>query len=367
MAESQQQLAPTASATKPVLAVNNLQTHFFMDNNVVKAVDGVSFNLYPGKTLALVGESGCGKSVTSNSILRLIQPPGKLVGGTITINPPDEEPIEIVGIDEKDDRLYHVRGGLVSMIFQEPMTALSPVHTIGNQMCEAILLHQNLTVPQAEELAVSMLAKVGIPGPEQRLKQYPFELSGGMRQRVCIAMAVACKPKVLIADEPTTALDVTIQAQILHLIKDLQQEMNTAVLMITHDLGVVAQVADEVAVMYLGQIVESGSVRQVLRQPQHPYTQGLLASLPSLNFGETLFAIPGSVPSPGQRPPGCCFHPRCAHAKAGVCNVGDRPVLESLQDGAAVACVRRDELPPFDVTKLDKVNLLKTNLLKVNL
>ena len=253
--------------TKPLLSVRNLQTHFTMGENVVKAVDGVSFDLYPGKTMALVGESGCGKSVTSASILRLIQPPGKVVGGTITIDPPEEKAIEIVGLPEDDDRLFHVRGGSISMIFQEPMTALSPVHTVANQICEAILLHQDMTYQQAEALAVEMLDKVGIPDPHKRVKQYPFELSGGMRQRVCIAMALACKPKVLIADEPTTALDVTIQAQILHLIKDLQAEFGTAVLMITHDLGVVAQVADDVSVMYLGRVVEQGTVRQVLKNP----------------------------------------------------------------------------------------------------
>ena len=232
------------------------------------------------------------------------------------------------------------------------MTALSPVHTIGNQICEAILLHQDMSLTEAEALAVEMLGKVGIPGPEKRLKQYPFELSGGMRQRVCIAMAIACKPKVLIADEPTTALDVTIQAQILHLIKDLQEELGTAVLMITHDLGVVAQVADNVSVMYLGRIVEQGTVRQVLKHPKHPYTQGLLASLPSLNQGDQLFAIPGSVPAPGQRPPGCFFHPRCQHCQAGVCDTGDTPPLQTDNDGQVVSCARLEELPEFDLMKM---------------
>lgn len=345
-------MEPSDKQSNPVLSVRDLQTHFFTDDGTVKAVDEVSFDLHAGKTLALVGESGCGKSVTSNSILRLIQKPGKIVAGTITIDVPGEEPIEVAGLSEKDERLYRVRGGLVSMIFQEPMTALSPVHTIGNQICEAILLHQDMSEAEAESLAIEMLGRVGIPGPEKRLKQYPFELSGGMRQRVCIAMAVACKPKVLIADEPTTALDVTIQAQILHLIADLQQEYDTAVLLITHDLGVVAQVADDVAVMYLGKIVEKGTVHQVLKKPRHPYTQGLLASLPSLNHGEQLFAIPGSVPSPGQRPPGCFFHPRCSFCDLSKCATGGPPPLETLGDGVSVRCVRHAEIPAFDIEHL---------------
>ncbi len=240
----------------PALTIENLQTFFFTEEGQIPAVNGVSFTLARGRVLALVGESGCGKSVTSYSILRLIRPPGKIVGGKIVFHPLKGEPIDIAALDEKSNALYRVRGGHVSMIFQEPMTALSPVHTVGNQICEAILLHQDVSEAKARDLAVGMLRKVGIPGAERRIDQYPHEMSGGMRQRVVIAMALVCNPEVLIADEPTTALDVTIQAQILKLIKDLQRESGTSVIFITHDLGVVAQVADDVAVMYLGRVVE---------------------------------------------------------------------------------------------------------------
>jgi ABC-type dipeptide/oligopeptide/nickel transport system ATPase component len=260
-----------------LLNVTNLQTHFHTEEGKLPAVDGVTFSVPKGKTLAIVGESGCGKSVTAYSILRLIQPPGEIVGGAIELKIDDELTVDIVKMTEKSDKLYHVRGGVVSMIFQEPMTALSPVHSVGNQICEAILSHQEVSKAEAEKLAVEMLRRVGIPGPEKRLTQYPFEFSGGMRQRVMIAMALVCKPKLLIADEPTTALDVTVQAQILKVIKDLQAEMGTSVLLITHDLGVVAQTADEVAVMYLGRVVEQGPGITVLdwhgrrlEAPAHP-------------------------------------------------------------------------------------------------
>lgn len=275
-----------------VLDVENLRVSFFTEEGEVQAVNDVSFSMRRGKCLAIVGESGSGKSVTAYSILRLIQTPGKIMGGRIQLNPKAGDPVDVVQLSEKSDLLYHVRGGLVSMIFQEPMTALSPVHTVGNQICEAILLHQDKTPKQAEALAIEMLAKVGIPNAASRLSQYPHEFSGGMRQRVVIAMALVCRPEILIADEPTTALDVTIQAQILQLIKSLQAEMGTSVLFITHDIGVVAQVADDVCVMYRGRIVEKGPVRLVLKQPMHPYTKGLLGAIPGLaSLGKRLPTI----------------------------------------------------------------------------
>ena len=330
-----------------VLEVEGLQTFFCTEEGEIPAVNGVSFSLARGQVLALVGESGCGKSVTSYSILRLIRPPGRIVGGRIVFYPKEDDPIDIAALDEKSDLLYRVRGGHISMIFQEPMTALSPVHTVGNQICEAILLHQDVTEPAARELALAMLRKVGIPGAERRLDQYPHEMSGGMRQRVVIAMALVCQPEILIADEPTTALDVTIQAQILKLIKDLQRASGTSVIFITHDLGVVAQIADEVAVMYLGRVVEKAAVREALKRPIHPYTAGLLRSLPSMEGAKgRLPAIKGSVPSLSAIPPGCPFHPRCEHAAPGRCDVGAPPALRTFSNGGQAACVRAEELRP---------------------
>lgn len=262
--------------------MEDLEVTFYTEEGAVQAVRGISFEMRRGEILAIVGESGSGKSVTAFSILRLIQSPGKITGGKITFFPQQGEPIEITSLGEKDERLFDVRGGYISMIFQEPMTALSPVHTIGNQICEAILLHQDIGEEEARRRAVEMIDRVGIPYAEQRLEQYPHELSGGMRQRVVIAMALVCRPEILIADEPTTALDVTIQAQILELIKELQGEMGTSVLFITHDLGVVAQTADHVNVMFGGRILEKGTVRQILKDPYHPYSRGLLAAIPSV-------------------------------------------------------------------------------------
>ncbi len=330
-----------------LLEVRDLRTHFRTDEGEVRAVDGVSFTIKRGQILALVGESGCGKSVTSYSILRLIQPPGEIVGGSVRLYPRSGKPlIDILKLRENDDVLYHVRGGLAAMIFQEPMSALSPVHTIGDQIAEAVLLHQDLDKKQARARAAEMLKKVGIPNADVRLRQYPHELSGGMRQRVVIAMALACNPELLIADEPTTALDVTIQAQILGLLKKLQTETGAGVLLITHDMGVVAQTADEVAVMYLGRIVERGSVRQIFESPRHPYTMGLLQSLPSRSVrGRRLPSIPGSVPAVTSIPPGCPFHPRCPFAVRGRCDVGAPPPLEPVGPGHEAACVRVHEIP----------------------
>ena len=289
----------------------------------------------------MVGESGCGKSVTSYAILQLIQTPGRIVGGHIWLHPRDEPALDLVALGPRSEELYRVRGGIASMIFQEPMTALSPVHTIGNQLTEVLYIHQPCTRSQALERAEAMLARVGIPKPRERLSQYPHELSGGMRQRVVIAMALLCRPQLLIADEPTTALDVTIQAQILRLIKSLQAELGMALLLITHDLGVVAQMADEVAVMYLGRVVERGTVRNVLKRPAHPYTRALLESLPSRHPpGSRLPSIPGTVPGLRDIPAGCPFHPRCRYAEPTTCDRNIPPALISLpsQPEAAVAC-----------------------------
>ncbi len=265
------------------LTIENLHVRFHMEEGIVRAVNGVNLVLNRGRTLAIVGESGSGKSVTAFSILRLIQKPGEIAEGKIVLYPRKREPIDITALSEKSETLYELRGGLVSMIFQEPMTALSPVHSVGNQICEAILLHHDVTEKESEKIASEMLEKVGIPNADQKLRQYPHEFSGGMRQRVVIAMALVCRPEVLIADEPTTALDVTIQAQFLNLLKSLKEDTGTSIIYITHDMGVVAQTADDVAVMYKGRVVEKGTVRQILKDPIHPYTRGLLAAIPSMS------------------------------------------------------------------------------------
>ena len=345
-----------SDSDEPVLTVENLHVHFFTDDGVARAVDGVNFSVRRGTTLAIVGESGCGKTVTAYAILRLIQPPGEITGGRITLFAKDGREVEITALADNDETLFDLRGGKVSMIFQEPMTALSPVHTIGDQIAEGILLHQEVDEEEAWERAGQLLARVGIPGAVERLHQYPHEMSGGMRQRAVIAMALACKPELLIADEPTTALDVTIQAQILKLLKDLQTEMQTSVLLITHDLGVVAQTADEVAVMYLGRVVEQADVRTVLKNPRHPYTMALLKSLPGMSGDrrQQLDSIAGSVPSATEIPRGCPFHPRCSYAEPGRCDVGEPPNLAPVAESAAaahvVACARTDEIPELAST-----------------
>ena len=293
---------------QPIIEIKNLKTYFNTDEGIAHAVDDVSFSVYPGETLGIVGESGCGKSVTSLSIMKLIpQPPGYFAGGEILYKGRN-----ILDIPETDMR--EIRGNKISMIFQEPMTSLNPVFTVGHQIEEAIIVHQGLNAVDARQKAIEMLKLVSIPSPEQRADDYPHQLSGGMRQRIMIAMALSCNPEVLIADEPTTALDVTIQAQILELIEDLQKELNLAVIMITHDLGVVAEVCDRVVVMYAGQIVEKGSVRDIFKNPQHPYTKGLLASIPNMGKDESsqsLYNIKGMVPSATEFPQGCHFNPRC--------------------------------------------------------
>ncbi|HEU5078006.1 MAG TPA: ABC transporter ATP-binding protein [Opitutaceae bacterium] len=336
---------PAANLHDTVLEVSELRTHFATEEGrALPAVDGVTFSIKRGRTLALVGESGCGKSVTSYSLLRLIQKPGRIVGGRVLLRSAREGQIDVTALPENSPQLRHVRGGLVSMIFQEPMTALSPVHTVGSQIAEVVLLHRGVSKPEARAISIEMLRKVGIAAPDRRFDQYPHEMSGGMRQRVMIAMALVCRPELLIADEPTTALDVTIQAQILGLIRALQREIGCSVLLITHDLGVVAQMADDVAVMYLGRIVEQGPVREVLKSPRHPYTQGLLRSIPSANVGGRLTSIPGTVPTLSAIPRGCPFHPRCPYAVRGRCDVDGPPELRELTPGHFAACVRAEEI-----------------------
>lgn len=299
----------SSTLSEPILKVRNLKTYFKTDEGIAKAVDDVSFDVFAGETLGLVGESGCGKSVTALSIMRLIQsPPGFFDGGEILFNGTD-----ILKLPE--NRLREIRGNQISMIFQEPMTSLNPVFTCGDQIVEAIRLHQSLDKHQAEKKAKEMLDLVGIPDASQRLKEYPHQLSGGMRQRVMIAMALSCNPSILIADEPTTALDVTIQAQILDLIQGLQDELGLAVIMITHDLGVIAEIAQRVVVMYAGEIVEQGESRSIFHRSKHPYTDGLLKSIPNLSaieeHPESLYTIKGMVPSATEFPEGCHFNPRC--------------------------------------------------------
>ncbi len=320
----------TLNPNGTLLDVVDLKTYFKSMDGTVKAVDGVDFSLKPGQTLGVVGESGCGKSVTSLSIMRLVDRPGFLAGGQLMFRGRD-----LAKISEKAMR--GVRGDEISMIFQEPMTSLNPVFTVGNQVREAITEHRKISKSDADARTVELFRMVGIPSPERRVKDYPHNMSGGMRQRVMIAMALALQPDLLIADEPTTALDVTIQAQILELIRDLRTKNNTAVLLITHDIGVVAEMADEVVVMYTGKVVEHGSVQQVLKTPKHPYTVGLLNSIPSIGQkGGRLNVIPGTVPSPLNLPKGCPFAPRCPHAMA-ICRE-EEPILKTLDDGSAARC-----------------------------
>lgn len=314
-----------------LLEIEKLQTHFFTDRGVARAVDGVSFDVPRGQTVALVGESGCGKTVTALSIMRLVpDPPGKIVNGKVTFQGRD-----LLGLTEREMR--SVRGKEIAMIFQEPMTSLNPVFRVGAQVAEAIILHQKVSKREARKRTVELLDKVGIPEAEQRADEYPHQMSGGMCQRVMIAMALSCNPSLLIADEPTTALDVTIQAQILALLRELQQEFHMSILLITHDLGIVAETADNVAVMYASKIVEWAPCTDLFREPLHPYTVGLFRSLPRLE-GERkrLRVIPGTVPSPLDFPSGCKFHPRCPIA-ADKCAT-DEPELMDAADGRLAAC-----------------------------
>jgi oligopeptide/dipeptide ABC transporter ATP-binding protein len=319
-----------------LLEVRGLKTYFYTDDGVVPAVDGVDFSLNRGETLGIVGESGCGKSVTSLSIMGLIpNPPGKIVGGEIIFEGSDL-------LKKTEAQMRKIRGNDISMIFQEPMTSLNPVFTIGNQIMEAIILHQNLDKAAARKQAIEMLHLVGIPSPESRVDEYPHQLSGGMRQRVMIAMALSCNPTLLIADEPTTALDVTIQAQILDLMRHLRDEFGTSIMLITHDLGVVAELAEKVVVMYAGKIVERADVKPLFGDPMHPYTLGLLGSIPKLTEQqERLQVIDGVVPDPAFMPGGCRFHPRCKDARE-ICKM-EEPELFAHKPGHEVACWKYTE------------------------
>lgn len=311
---------------RSLLEVRSLSTYFFTEDGVVRAVEDVSFDIHAGEILSIVGESGCGKSVTGLSILRLIpSPPGKIISGNIIF-----EGRELTKFDEKE--MEKVRGNEISMIFQEPMTSLNPVFTIGDQIIEAIKLHQGLDNEEARKRAIEMIDMVKIPESEKRIKDYPHQLSGGMRQRVMIAMALSCQPKLLIADEPTTALDVTIQAEVLRLLKDIQMKMGMAIMLITHDLGVVSEVADHVAVMYAGRIVESGPLEAIFGGMRHPYTKGLFESIPKIEERRRrLNAIPGQVPNPMDLPAGCKFHPRC-YMMIEKCNKEEPPLFQVEQD-----------------------------------
>jgi oligopeptide/dipeptide ABC transporter ATP-binding protein len=306
-AQGKTDLASTNGSS--LLEIKGLRTYFFTEDGVVPAVDGIDLRVKRGQTVGLVGESGCGKSVTSLSVMRLVAPPGRIVDGTMSF-----DGVDLVRIPE--DRMYSVRGNRISMIFQEPMTSLNPVFRVGDQIAEALLVHRKADAGTARARAIEALGLVGIPQPDLRYGAYPHELSGGMRQRVMIAMALATQPELLIADEPTTALDVTIQAQILELIKDLKKKVNMSVLLITHDLGVIAEMAEEVAVMYAGKIVERAEAVTLFKQPKHPYTQGLLASIPTLETPkeQRLNVIAGTVPNLLRLPRGCRFAPRCPHA-----------------------------------------------------
>ncbi len=299
-----------------LLEVRDLKVHFFTDEGVVKAVDGVDLTIESGKTLCLVGESGCGKSVACRAFLGIVQRPGRIVSGEILFHPDGNgATIDIAAMDPKGAEIRQIRGREISMIFQEPMTSLSPMYTVGNQIIENIVLHTRDSKEIARERTIQLLDQVGIPRPDRLVDEYPFRLSGGMRQRAMIAMALSCNPTMLIADEPTTALDVTTQAQIIDLILDLQHEYGMAVLFITHDLGVVAELADDVAVMYLGKVVERAPVDTIFNDPKHPYTQSLLRSIPKIAMRrEELDPIKGMVPNPFRRPDGCTFHPRCPKA-----------------------------------------------------
>jgi len=322
----------------PLIEVKGLKTYFYTEDGVGRAVDGIDFTIEAEKTLGMVGESGCGKSVTALSIMGLIPtPPGRIEAGKILYQC-NKNVIDLAKLDPKGPEMRSIRGNEIAMIFQEPMTSLNPVFTIGKQIIEAIILHQRLSKKEARNKAVEMLHAVGIPSPKQVVEEYPHQLSGGMRQRAMIAMALSCNPSLLIADEPTTALDVTIQAQVLDLMNNLRREFKTAILFITHDLGVIASMADDVAVMYLGKIVEGAAVRNIFHDPKHPYTQGLMNSIPLLatTSKERLIPIRGVVPGPFEVPPGCGFEPRCPHAM-GICKV-QIPQLKEVTVGHIAAC-----------------------------
>ncbi|MGH2557681.1 MAG: ABC transporter ATP-binding protein [Thermomicrobiales bacterium] len=332
-------------AEEPLLELRNLQTYFFLEDGVVKAVDGAHLQVKRGETLGIVGESGCGKSVTARSILQVVDPPGRIVGGDVLFrrhgeNGQEPEVVNLARMHPRGREMRAIRGKEISMIFQEPMTSLSAHYSIGNQIAENILQHMPVDKREARERTIELLHQVGIPRPERRVDDYPHQFSGGMRQRAMIAMAIACNPSLLIADEPTTALDVTTQAQILDLLRSTQEQLGMAIIIITHDLGVVAEMADNVAVMYLGNVVETADVDSIFHDPKHPYTRALLRSIPTIGLEtrQRLDSITGMVPDPFTRPTGCTFHPRCPAFMEGRC---DQQVPESVQigNGRDVSCL----------------------------
>ncbi len=339
MIAAERESQPIAAPGEPLLAIRDLQTHFRTEDGIVRAVDGVSFHVGRGETVAVVGESGSGKSVTSLSIMRLIPPPGAIVAGSIEF-----QGRNLLTLSNSEIRA--VRGNEIGMIFQEPMTSLNPVKTIGDQIAEAVALHQRKNAREAWKAAIEMLDLVGIPDPARRVSNYPHQMSGGMRQRAMIAMALCCRPKLLIADEPTTALDVTIQAQILDLMRKLQRELGMSILFITHDLGVVAEMADRVVVMYAGRVVEEGDVRDIFARPRMPYTRALMRSIPRLDrtdgVRQRLETIAGSVPNLLRPPKGCAFHPRCRYMREEC--LQSAPPLEDTGGGHTVRCIRWREI-----------------------
>ncbi|MEM7132725.1 MAG: ABC transporter ATP-binding protein [Chloroflexota bacterium] len=333
-----------------LIELKGLKTHFFLDEGIVKAVDGVDFDIYRNRTLCVVGESGCGKSVTARSIMQIVDPPGRIVEGNILFHRRSDgssqstsgaqtEVIDLAALKPRSRAARQIRGKDIAMIFQEPMTSLSPIHTVGDQISEVITLHLSLSKEAAKTLTIDLLDRVGIPRPAERFDTYPFQLSGGMRQRVMIAMALACNPSLLIADEPTTAVDVTTQAQILELLQELQEEFGMGILLITHDLGVVAEMADDVVVMYLGRVAERGDVDSIFHDPKHPYTKALLQSIPKLDFDEEerLNSIRGMVPDPFDRPIGCPFGTRCDDFISGRCDQ-TMPLRTQLNPQREVRC-----------------------------
>jgi peptide/nickel transport system ATP-binding protein len=335
-----------AESRSTLLSVRDLKTYFAQDEGTVKAVDGVSFDLYPGATLGVVGESGCGKSVTARSILGIVDRPGRIVAGEIRFRRQaaagaanGDAVVDLAKLPPNGSEIRAIRGAEIALIFQEPMSSFSPVHTVGSQIVEVIMLHQQISRRQARAKAIEMLRRVGVSSPEQRIDQLSNQLSGGLRQRAMIAMALSCHPTLLIADEPTTALDVTTQTQILDLMRQLQREDGMAIMLITHDLGVVAEMATDVAVMYLGRVVEQAPVDEIFHAPRHPYTQALLRSIPRMRSRsrERLTPIAGAVPHPYDRPSGCPFHPRCPQFMAGRCDQ-EEPTLRPVGDKHTVSC-----------------------------
>jgi oligopeptide/dipeptide ABC transporter ATP-binding protein len=329
---------------EPLLSIRDLKVHFFMDEGVVKAVDGISLDVYPGQVFGIVGESGCGKSVTMKALLRIVEPPGRIVAGEMLLRRPPKngettDIVDLARLNPRGQEMRDIRGGEIALIPQEPMAAFSPVHTVGNQIIEAIRLHREANQREARQIALQQFRDVGIPAPEQRLDEYSWQLSGGLRQRAMIAMALSCNPLILVADEPTTAVDVTTQAQVLRLLRRLQQERNSAIIFITHDLGVIAQMADFVTVMYLGLVMEQGSVDDIFHNPKHPYTKALLESIPSIHTTPRvdLPTISGSIPHPFNRPAGCPFHPRCTKFMPGKCDQ-HTPALLPAGENQKVSC-----------------------------